>query len=481
MFNYNLKNEILMNVVDGLDLTDDQRSDVEGSYKYVGNWLDDSEVLKPYHPKIFAQGSFCFGTVVRPIGDEDYDIDAVCKLDSSALPKGPKLVKQMVGNRLKDNISIEYHLEKEGKRCWTLTYKKYHFDILPAVINPSEGCLSATNKDKITEQYSYTLTNPEEYGKWFLNIANRNMPTSYESRNVKNVPEFPHKKPLQKAIQLAKRHRDIYFNDNSSFSSDDKPISMIINTLFALSYDKGDDILDAISEFINDSNKFIVGSDGCWSIPNPTVKKENFAEKWNTNPQKARAYFAWFEQFTADSNELLQSKSIDAFLITLKKMVGNDIVNSVIMQMFPVFSNNISVDSISKIPFLCDYPFGFSNFLSKRQLEVTVSGKTFSNIYKKGTPCLPKNRDLVFTIDNNCRGQIYWQVVNTGKEAADKPDFRGSWDLDPKTRDSGNWSPTNYSHSEETLYTGNHFIRYIEVRNGTIVGQSDWFQVTIGE
>src|SRR5258708_4549935 len=76
-------------------------------YTAVGNWLDalDSP-LKPYRPRVYPQGSFRLGTVVRPVAhgrEADYDIDLVCCLDTRHSGLNPHELKHLIGDRLKAN------------------------------------------------------------------------------------------------------------------------------------------------------------------------------------------------------------------------------------------------------------------------------------------------------------------------------------------------------------------------------------------
>ena len=81
----------------------------------------------------------------------------------------------MVGEGLKNNRNLNYHLDEEGKRCWTLIYKNYHLDILPAVNNPNQDYIYGTNKDA-NGNYTYIKTSPKKYQEWFLSIAKNIIP-----------------------------------------------------------------------------------------------------------------------------------------------------------------------------------------------------------------------------------------------------------------------------------------------------------------
>ena len=166
--------KILLKITESLEITDTQMESIETSYNAVAEWLDGGESFKKHGKvRIFPQGSVGLGTVVRPINDE-YDIDMVITINSCSIE--PLILKQMVGNRLKEHETYRKMLDREGKRCWTLNYSEslnYHMDILPTekdthpIIYKGIPSISATNKDN-ERDYSLHSTNPEAYRAWFL-------------------------------------------------------------------------------------------------------------------------------------------------------------------------------------------------------------------------------------------------------------------------------------------------------------------------
>ena len=71
---------ILRHLADEIDVSPTRYQEAKDHYNAVGEWLgrDDSE-LAPFLPVVFPQGSFVLGTAIRPIGDEEYDVDTVCR------------------------------------------------------------------------------------------------------------------------------------------------------------------------------------------------------------------------------------------------------------------------------------------------------------------------------------------------------------------------------------------------------------------
>ena len=138
-------NEIIIELVRKLDITDTEFDTLTKSYQTVGNYLaEESSPLYSYSPEIRPQGSFLLGTVVRPVSDDaDIDIDLVCELTNKPANWTQYNLKEAVGDRLKDHQGYKGKLDKEGKRCWTIIYGDgaYHMDILPSLMKKDYGLL----------------------------------------------------------------------------------------------------------------------------------------------------------------------------------------------------------------------------------------------------------------------------------------------------------------------------------------------------
>src|SRR5688572_9820162 len=93
-------NRILHEAAESLDLTPTQHAEMVKSYTSVGEWLDAPDSpLHPYHPLVYVQGSAALGTLTKPLGRDDFDIDAACVV---AIPVhvSPAELKRMIGARL---------------------------------------------------------------------------------------------------------------------------------------------------------------------------------------------------------------------------------------------------------------------------------------------------------------------------------------------------------------------------------------------
>ena len=285
------------------------REKAEKSYRSVGEWLGDCEVNSDV--KIMPQGSFYLGTVIRPVSDEDeYDIDLVCLL-TNATGKSEAEIKKIVGDRLKEHKTYSSMLEPEGKRCWTLCYEEFHMDILPCVPNNCYYIEPYLTEIKLTHKldsgrYIPKYSNPYKYHEWFeerMRVRLDEVKKDFSVRNqveISKVPLYKVKTPLQRAIQLLKRHRDIMYDKLPEARKDNAPISIIITTLAAQAYNNEANIYEALSNIVENMSKFIKRSGDAFVIENPVMPEENFADKWNESPEKAREFFRWLESAKMD-------------------------------------------------------------------------------------------------------------------------------------------------------------------------------------
>ena len=209
---------------------------------------------------------------------------------------------------MKEHRTYKPMLEAEGKRCWTLRYDEFHMDILPSV--PSEGKFVEPNKTGIrlthkvdSQKYEDRYSNPYQYKLWFENCMETVLleaKTDFAMKNkveISTVSTYRIKTPLQKAIQLLKRHRDIMFQGELA---DDAPISIIITTLAAKAYQNESNLYEALKNIVAHMSDYIVFENGNYKILNPVMEEENFADKWNENPHKVECFRKWIEKVNYD-------------------------------------------------------------------------------------------------------------------------------------------------------------------------------------
>ena len=317
----------LSQIADELNITETMLNRAISSYEAVGKWLSDGI---PLDVKIEPQGSMGLGTVTRPVSDADeYDIDLVCLLKNGGT-LSPEQIKRLVGDRLKAHRTYRDMLEKEGKRCWTMQYEEFHMDVLPCVpkdlyyVEPHWTAIRLTHKNE-AGVYENRFSNPHTYRMWFEEQMKDILHTekgNYAARNkvdIEKVPTYKVRTPLQKVIQLLKRHRDILFQNND----EDAPISIIITTLAARAYGGEANVYEALRNIVDKMPQFIEKRGGKYWIANPVIQEENFADKWNENPNKPTAFMHWLQKVREDLiSDPLGCFGQDSLAIHYKQVLG---------------------------------------------------------------------------------------------------------------------------------------------------------------
>ncbi|AZO33563.1 MAG: nucleotidyltransferase [Mesorhizobium sp.] len=293
----------------------------ERSYKSFGDWLHrPTSTVLTYDPQVYVQGSFQLGTAIKPISEaEDYDVDSVCEfkaLGKSSLSQ--RQLKAKLGSEVKAYARAQGMSKpvEEGRRCWKLQYAdgaQFHMDIVPALPNGSSMRLLLEQRRLDTrwantaiaitdnEHHSYELitedwprSNPKGYAQWFrtkvVEFKTRSLNEERARAEVEAMPTYKIKTPLQSAIMILKRHRDLMFADRY----EERPISIIITTLAAHAYQGEDTIARALVSILTDLERHIRwDAQGNAVIANPTDPLENFADKWPLHPERKDAFFEW--------------------------------------------------------------------------------------------------------------------------------------------------------------------------------------------
>lgn len=346
-------NKILEILTENLDISESQYNMAVSSYEAVGRYLSEPpSPLAKYSPTIKPQGSFMLGTITKPIIEQDdIDIDLVCELSGKDLRWTQYDVKQIVGNRLKNHDIYFGMLKPEGRRCWTLKYSEsanYHMDILPSIIDEnykknllklSSSYISDASLDplaiRITDKktanymteiltFNWLKTNPFGFAIWFFNKATLSLQEQVRlfSNSVKNVPEYQKTKlPLQRAIQILKRHRDMMFNGD-----DEKPTSIIITTLATKAYKKETNLISALKNIIDNMDSYIEERNGQKIIVNPVNLEENFADKWVNYPKRKENFYKWLYKLKKDFSDIKLQKGLHNISNSMKPMFGEQVV-----------------------------------------------------------------------------------------------------------------------------------------------------------
>ena len=356
------KKIILDTISKWLELPDSAYDKARKRYEDLGEWFDREEsAVSGNNPHIFPQGSFRLGTAIRPLDEsEEYDLDLACKLRDgiSSDSHTQEYLKEIIGIELeayRKARGIKKELEPKH-RCWRLEYQdelSFHMDIVPCI--PSDeirrnailesmrktglddfvaGAASQTTVSITDDRHkgfkhicnNWKISNPEGYAQWFEYRMNpQQTRILLEKAQVDVVPLFKKKTPLQRVIQLLKRHRDNWSKDNP----DSKPISIIITTLAARAYSGETDIVVALGNVLEKMGDFVNSAKP--RVPNPVDPDEDFADRWSmpeySHLHLEKNFFYWlstakiyFESILATSDTTyIAEQALDKLAIRLNE------------------------------------------------------------------------------------------------------------------------------------------------------------------
>lgn len=498
--------DFLENLAKELQIPESRYQEAQNRYRSVGDWLcRDDSALRYLTPVVHIQGSFGLGTVIKPVfEDEDYDIDMVAEFFADISKITQKQLKDLLMKEM-ELYAKRHSMEKPEpqRRCVRLNYAddaQFHLDITPAVPNgqarkrllTERGIknewidLSVVITDEKHPLYAvvnanWNNSNPRGYLKWFhsrmaLVFEQRRQAIALRERKaVEAIPEYRVITPLQLAIQILKRHRDMTHEGDPK----DRPISIIITTLAAQAYNGETEIAHALYGILDRMELYIDRSGPSITISNPTNPDENFADKWKEHPERQQAFFDWLEKVKADFRSIAQHHDLEAIGADMSPVLGAKLVE-----------RSVNAATKANRGGLLPKLWSLNNPTHKQPLkwQQAIKGRVMINsaeykpktggfrwkAFKNGGSALPKNCGLRFEAETNVQGryEVFWQVVNTGAEAARRGGLRGGFDV-------GYIENGKLKRTESTSYRGTHTIECFIIKDNYCVASSGPFIVNI--
>jgi len=326
--------DLLKRIAENLQLNDSRRKLVNQRYEAVSKYIEDSSGIFN-NADIYAQGSYRIGTTVKPQNGEEYDLDFVVQIDKNWNMLSFNYVYNEFKNLMHANENWST-LVIEKTRCIRLNYAdEFHMDIIPTCtanryINQNEIMVP----DK--KEHSWVISNPEGYALWFESkyIAQTEiyLHDFYPGMEVRAAQPLPNdnpnilKQPIQNAVQLIKRFRDIYFTENE----DNKPSSIILTTLIGQLYRGENSIYETLESIIQrfeynlEYNKVERKQ---FHIYNPVLPKEIFTKEWDENPQKFNHFVEFMRVLKENWKKINTLEGPDLYKL-LNECFGNSVLES---------------------------------------------------------------------------------------------------------------------------------------------------------
>lgn len=316
--------QMLLGGLRELDITQDDHDHVVQRYQEFGEVLDELWAPTLGSNKVFAQGSFMLGTVVRNVNrNDDIDIDIVALRDIAKSSITQQDLKAEVGaaaHAYADRPLSDFPGVEESDRCWTLTWPGMHMDILPAIPNLEIGRGNLLITDKAVREWR--PSNPTGYARWFRSRSDSRLIASGELEEkrleIETVPEWRQRSTLQRVVQALKRHRDVFFANQPEA----RPASIVITTLAAHAYSGGTDLYHVLRQVISEMPGRLQLVDGAWVLPNPAQLQENFVDSWAAEPWRAGDFFGWLEAAESTFGTIETKSGLEQTIPVLEAALG---------------------------------------------------------------------------------------------------------------------------------------------------------------
>jgi hypothetical protein len=314
---------ILNQLCVNIQLSPDQLTRATESYGAVTTWLAAPESAVSCHaPLLYPQGSLALDTTVRPIYQNEFDLDVVCRLDMGQ-DCTPEEVYELVWDRLAQSGVYEPILERMP-RCIRLNYaesSQFHLDVVPAIADRVKRGTHIRIADGPEDDMEWKTSNPKGFFAWFESRKVVLMERHAKAEIEPLHPPLPaeQKAVLTKVVQVLKRWRDVKWKKEPKLATP----SIILTYLAADHYAGQESLADAVMAILVGIEDFI--ESGQRSIIHPANKTEPaevISEKWLNEPETYDAFAMAIGDLRRDWSELLYSKRGNSLYETLNTMFG---------------------------------------------------------------------------------------------------------------------------------------------------------------
>lgn len=327
----NYRDSLLLGICQSLQLPRTKYDLAEERYHTIGDIIQKDSVFSNISLHVYPHGSFRQKTTVKPLKEDEYDLDFVVELPAGSSMMPGELYNNIY--RILSTDGIHNKMVEKKTRCIRVNYANdFHMDIMPGKL------IDAATKEIIVPDRElknwYHHSNPIGFAEWFERQARTVIISEYNQRFAKAKAEpiteqeiAARLEPLRRAVQLIKRYRDLYCDANDAV-----PVrSIVISTLMGQISSSYSSEMDIIMDFCSLVNGRIQLANGKpFEVRNPVVINEVLSEKWNEDIQNYNDFTEMMKSLTDDIYRL-NSLTINTDIVTqLKKMFGESVTSDVV-------------------------------------------------------------------------------------------------------------------------------------------------------
>lgn len=386
----------------------------------VEKFLSSNETFEDDFIDFVPQGSYAHKTIIKPSSRKpEFDADVLLYL-SPVDDWEPKDYVENLYSVFRGSATYRDKVRRNS-RCVMLDYaSEFSLDVVPCILRKPFLIFE-------TEHITNRLTNeeeetkPKDYTEWFLK----------KDRIVTN-----HR--LVKVVRLAKYLRDI----KQTFSVK----SILLTTLFGMQIDDLDsskiadefcDLPTSLKTLFNRLNDWLQYREEMPIVTNPVLDSEDFNRHWDQ--EKYSNFRSQWSRYTGWINDAYDETDKDKSIEKWRKIFGSEYAKSAAVK------QESSARASAPIPAHCQPPLWPVAGLIKPNIKITVhSDQEGTNLGALPNDMTPLDKGLWLRLeldgDVGFGYDLYWQVVNTGEEAASARGLRGEIFKGNKIR----WETTSY-------------------------------------
>jgi hypothetical protein len=397
----------------------------------ITTFLRGHDVFGQYFLDVMPQGSFAHRTIIKQVGDREYDADVLL-----ALTEHPDWTPAQYTLELRRafNDSTTYKgMAHMRTRCVYIDYADpFHVDVVPYV--ESRKCIT-NNKEGFNGEGGWQLTYPELMTAW--------LEEKYRATGNR----------LPAAMRLIKFLRDF----KGTFTIKSVILTILVGSVVdetkTLVDDKYySDIPTVFVRVLEDLNSYLQMNETMPAIMDPVGTGQDFRDRWDqVGYANFRNWIAYYSAKARTAYDADQSSSLGAW----QEIFGPDFKEPLVTKALTAAANPAEqfLETSLQIPI---------RISGKVRLTGRVRGAGVQRAYD-----LPTRGDRVGkgrTIDLSLSAcdvaepfDVYWKIKNTGAEAAADNGLRGQVQKGEHTR----W--------EHTKYRGSHYAECYIVKDGVCV------------
>lgn len=296
--------ELLLLVAERVQLPESLDTKARERYRTLTSLLEQSP-LGRFPIEVYAQGSYRISTTVKPVSDEDFDLDFIVEVQMPIRPD-PQEMMDLVWIILSDNDVYRGMIERKPA-CIRIKYADgFHMDIVPAVSNPDRGETAIViPHSKSGSTYDWHETDPKGYASWFTSLPSHRVLAKEMKVEPLPLPQLAGEKtPLQAAVQLYKRNHHVQVGEEHL-----RTASIVLTTLAGQAGGREatiGQVMTTLALSLQEFDNLPVAP----QVLHPAAEYEVLSNKWED-----RDVYAVFREharrFRRDWHELLQLQGTD--------------------------------------------------------------------------------------------------------------------------------------------------------------------------